>query len=176
MLARHLLPGGFAELVPEADRAIGRGVGQENAPAILRHLDRAVARPTLGVDRRRRAQVDFGGTEIRRTHLAPPVQELRLPLLQRTLQRAVLAESDVVRDALEVVDRHAQTLSRLNGGLVPVPNSLSAPLSPTAFGRLKIQFCQAESRAKILLCAVSGPTKRKFASSPVSASGDRLAR
>src|SRR5262249_10104233 len=141
----------------EADRPVRRGVRQKNAPAILRHLHGAVARPALGVDRGRRAQIDLGGLEIRRPHLAPPVQELRLPLLQCALQRAVLAEIDVVRDALEVIDRHGYTLSRLNDGLVPVPNSFSAPLSPTALGRLKIQFCQAESRPKTLVCSVSTP-------------------
>ena len=33
-------------------------------------------------------------------------------------------------------------------------------MGPTALGRWKIQFCHAESRAKILLSSVSGPPKR----------------
>ena len=40
----------------------------------------------------------------------------------------------------------------------------------------KIQFCHAERRAKILVSMVSGPTKRRFASMPVSASGEKLLR
>ena len=43
-------------------------------------------------------------------------------------------------------------------------------------GRMKIQFCQAVSRPKILVSSVSGPTKRWLASMPVSASGDSDAR
>jgi hypothetical protein len=43
-------------------------------------------------------------------------------------------------------------------------------------GRLKIQFCQAVSRAKILVSRVSGPTNRWLASMPVSASGLSEAR
>ena len=58
----------------------------------------------------------------------------------------------------------------------PVPKRCSAPSGPTAFGRWKIQFCQAVSRAKILVSIVSGPTKRRLASMPVSASGEKLAR
>ena len=50
------------------------------------------------------------------------------------------------------------------------------PWSPTAFGRWKIQFCHADSRAKILLSSVSGPPKRSEASMPVSASGEKAAR
>ena len=41
---------------------------------------------------------------------------------------------------------------------------------------MKIQFCHAVSRPKMRVSIVSGPPKRRFASSPVSASGDRLAR
>ena len=58
----------------------------------------------------------------------------------------------------------------------PVPYTLSAPLGPTAFGRWKIQFCHAESRAKILLSSVSGPPNRSDASMPVRASGENAAR
>src|SRR5580658_1647626 len=113
VLARHLLPGRLAEFVAEADGAVGRGVGEENAPAILRHLDGAVARPTLGVDRGGRAQIDVGVEEIARPHLAPPVEEARLPMLERALQRAVLGETDIVRDPLLIIDGH---------GVRPFPN------------------------------------------------------
>jgi hypothetical protein len=40
-------------------------------------------------------------------------------------------------------------------------------------GRWKIQFCQAERRPKILVSMVSGPAKRRLASMPVMASGER---
>src|SRR5229473_988293 len=174
-LARQKLPRRLAVLVAEADAAVGHGVGEEDAPAVIRHLHRAVARPALGVDRGRRAQIDVGGEEIRGPHAAPPIEEARLPMLQRALQRAVLGEVDVVGDALLIVDGH-QTLSRLNCGLEPLPKSFKAPFSPTALGRLKIQFCQAERRPKMRVSMVSGPAKRRLASRPLSASGDRLAR
>src|ERR1051326_2479186 len=41
------------------------------------------------------------------------------------------------------------------------PYDVRAPLGPTAFGRWKIQFCQAVSRPKIRVSMVSGPTKRR---------------
>ena len=69
-----------------------------------------------------------------------------------------------------------QTRCQLKRALLPVPNTLSAPASPTAFGRMKIQFCHADSRPKTRVSIVSVPPKRRFASIPVSASGDRLAR
>src|SRR5258708_1857536 len=247
VLARHLLPGRLAVLVAKTDAAIGHGVGEEDAPAIVRHLDRAVARPALGIDRGRRPEIDVGGEEIARPHRAPPIQEMRLPMLQGALQCLVAGEVDVVGDELLIIDGHlslssatcrnapemdapqwhgeekeglnheghegflfrrfapltllralrvlrgesnssaclcgerlfrtsAQTLSQLNCALLPDPKSLRAPCSPTALGRLKIQFCQAERRPKILVSIVSAPAKRRLASMPVRASGDRLAR
>ena len=41
---------------------------------------------------------------------------------------------------------------------------------------MKIQFCHADRRPKMRVSIVSAPPKRRFASRPVSASGDRLAR
>src|SRR5581483_6531477 len=45
-----------------------------------------------------------------------------------------------------------------------------------AFGRWKIQFCQAVRRPKILVSMVSGPAKRRLASMPVSPSAEKEAR
>ena len=39
-------------------------------------------------------------------------------------------------------------------------------------GRWKIQRCEAESLPKIFVSRVSGPPKRRFASSPLSAAGE----
>jgi len=55
--AGHLLPHPLAEGVPEADRAIRDGIGQEDAPAVVGHLHRAVMRPALRVHADRRSQV-----------------------------------------------------------------------------------------------------------------------
>ncbi len=65
---------------------------------------------------------------------------------------------------------------QLNLALLPVPNTFSAPDSPVAFGRMKIQFCHADRRPKMRVSIVSATPKRRFASMPVNASGDRLAR
>ena len=61
-------------------------------------------------------------------------------------------------------------------GRVGWPYRVRAPSSPTALGRWKIQFCQAESRPKILVSRVSGPAKRRLASMPVSAPASRPTR
>ena len=66
--------------------------------------------------------------------------------------------------------------SKSNSARSDVPYAVSAPFGPTAFGRWKIQFCHAVRRPKIFVSSVSGPTKRRFASMPVSASGDSAAR
>ena len=68
------------------------------------------------------------------------------------------------------------SVRRSKSGREPVPKRRRAPSGPTALGRWKIQFCHAESRAKIFVSIVSGPTKRWLASSPVRASGEKLAR
>src|SRR5207249_3001419 len=99
-----------------------------------------------------------------------------LPFLQRALQAPVAGEVDVVRDALQIVDGPHHTLLRSKSLRSPVPYTWSAPFGPTAFGRWKIQFCQAERRPKILVSSVSGPPKRSEASIPVSASGENAAR
>src|SRR6266568_8294455 len=65
------------------------------------------------------------------------------------------------------------TRSQLNLALLPVPKTFNAPDPPTAFGRMKIQFCHAERRPKTRVSIVSTAPKRRFASMPVSASGDR---
>src|SRR5207245_1395848 len=111
-----------------------------------------------------------------RAHLHPPVEELRLPVLERALEPAIVTQPDVVGDALAVIDGRHHTLLRSNSLRRPVPYTSSAPLGPTALPRWKIQFCQAESRPKILLSSVSGPPNRIDASMPLSASGENAAR
>src|SRR5262249_44743342 len=175
ILARHVLPHGGAEMVAEADRAARLRLGEEQAPAVLRHLDVVELRPALRVDAHGGPEIDVLGLKAVGTHLHPPVEELRMPLFERALQAAVAGEADVVRDALAVVDTGHHTLLRSNSLRRPVPYTSSAPLGPTALPRWKIQFCQAESRPKILLSSVSGPPKRIEASIPVTPSGQNPA-
>src|SRR5712691_9330687 len=173
--AGHLLPHRLAEGVPESDGAICDRIGQKNTPSILGHLHRAVMCPALCVHADRGAQIDVGRGKIVRPHLAPPLEKARLPVFERALQRPVVREIDVVGDLLEIVDG-AHTRSQLNLVFAPLPYTFSAPCSPTAFGRIKIQFCQALSLPKMRVSVVSLPEKRRFASMPVRASGERLAR
>src|SRR5579859_3757546 len=176
MLARHLLPDRLAEIVTETDPALGVGIRQEDAPAVVGHADMAVGRPALGIDRGRSAQVDVVRLIVGRPEVLPPLEEFRLPMLERALQGAVRSQIHIVRNPVLVVDPHGHTLSKLNCALEPVPKTLSAPRSPVAFGRTNTQFCQADNRPKTLVHTVSAPAKRRLASSPVKASGDRLAR
>ncbi len=106
VLARHPLPGRLAEFVAEADGAVLFLIGEEDAPAIVRHLDLAERRPARGIHRRRRPQIDIGALEAFRPQVLPPVEEFRLPMFERPLQRPVAAEIDVVRNAFLIVDRH----------------------------------------------------------------------
>src|SRR2546423_8228795 len=56
VLARHLLPDRLAHLVTEADLAIGNGIGEEEAPAVIRDPPRARMRPAPRIDPDRRSQ------------------------------------------------------------------------------------------------------------------------
>jgi hypothetical protein len=107
VLAGNLLPGRFAHVVAEADAPIRLRIGEEDAPAVVGHLDVAVVGPALGIDRDRGAQVHVGSLKVGRAHVLPPSEERGLPLLERALQRAVRPEVDVVGDALGIIDgRH----------------------------------------------------------------------
>src|SRR5207248_9575983 len=58
-------------------------------------------RPAVGFDRDRGAQVHLMRLETVGADFLPPLEEIRLPLLERALQPAVGAEIDVVGDRLE---------------------------------------------------------------------------
>ena len=161
ILARHLLPRRLALVFAEIHLALGLGRRQENPPSIILHLHVIEVRPALRLHADRRAQVDIGAGRSLRPHVAPPVEKSGLPLLERALERLVACEIHVVGDFLAVVDAH--TRSQLNFALLPVPNILSAPVSPTALGRMKIQFCHADSRPNTRVSIVSVTPKRRFA-------------
>src|SRR5580700_3324008 len=106
ILARNLLPDFLPIAVAEANAPVRIALVQEDSPAIVRHAHVAISRPALGVHRSRGAQVHVGDLETLGAKLFPPLQEVRLPMFQRALQRAVRAEIDVVRDAVLVIDAH----------------------------------------------------------------------
>ena len=171
MLARHLLP-----------RPAGRGSRRSRscAPASRRRgkcpSDNRASSPrrrspslwnrrwSRCADRRRRPGNRSGPRSFHQ------VEEFRLPMLERALQRAVGAEIDVVGNALGVGNAHGQILSQSNWPRLPEPKRLRAPFSPTALGRLKIQFCHADRRPKIF---VSRSPRRRSAGSPPCRSARR---
>ena len=100
VLAGHVLPGLLALVVAEVDLPLGVARLQEDAPAVVAHLHVVEVRPALRVDARRGAQVDLVVGRALGADVVPPVDEVRLPLLERALQRAVVGEVDVVGDLL----------------------------------------------------------------------------
>jgi hypothetical protein len=108
-------------VVAEADRATGLGLGEKQAPAVVRHLDVVELGPALGVDADGGPEIDVLRLETVGAHLHPPVEELRMPLFERALKPTVIGEADVVRDALAVVDAGHHTLLRSNSLRRPVP-------------------------------------------------------
>src|SRR3989442_3944530 len=149
VLAGHVLPRVLALVIAEGDRAVGLRLGEEDAPAVVGHLEIAELRPALRIHADRRAQVDVARLVALRPHVAPPLEEPRLPFLQRALQAPVAGEVDVVRDALQIVDGPHHTLLRSKSLRSPVPYTWSAPFGPTAFGRWKIQFCQDRKSTRL---------------------------
>ncbi len=73
-------------------------------------------RPALRLDADRGAQVDVGGARVLGAHVAPPVQEFGLPVLERALQRLVARKLHVVRNLFVVVDAHQLRGHRLRCG------------------------------------------------------------
>jgi hypothetical protein len=124
VLARHFLPGGLALVLAEVDRAAGFLRREEDAPAVVGHLDVVEVRPALRVDADGGAQVDLGAGSLVRPHLVPPVEVGGLPVLEGALQRLVRGEVDVVGDFFAVIDAH---------GLLS-PLGLSVALSPPGRG------------------------------------------
>src|SRR5215212_8064322 len=105
MFARHDLPRRLSDVVPEADGAIPIVIGEEDAPAILRHAHHPERRPSLAVDGRRGAEIDLVVLKDRRTEVLPPVEKPRLPMLERALESLVGGKVHVVGDFFVVVDR-----------------------------------------------------------------------
>ncbi len=114
VLPRYLVPHRLALVLAEPDFAAGVPLGQEDAPAVLGHGHVAELGPAVPADVDRGAQVNVLGRQ-GRAHGLPPVQEVRLPGLQRPLQAPVLVQVDVVRDLLGVVGGSAHEVRLASG-------------------------------------------------------------
>ena len=107
VFAGHVLPGFFTLVVAKVDLAFGIARVQKNAPAVVAHLHMTKLCPALWIDAHRSAQIDVHVGRTFGTHVVPPVDEVRLPLLQRALQGAVAGEVHVVGNFFAVIDgRH----------------------------------------------------------------------
>ena len=104
IFARHLLPGGLAVMPTERDLPALLLWCQQNAPAVLRHLDVIKLGPALGIDRDRGAQIDERLLKAGRPHGHPPIDIAGMPALERAQHLPVLGEIDVVRDLGRVID------------------------------------------------------------------------
>jgi hypothetical protein len=98
VLAGHLLPRRVAAVVTEADAAIVPRVGEEDAPAIVGHLDIAEVGPAVLADGDGGTQVDVVVLEGDRPQLLPPVDEAWLPRLEGPSEATVTGEVNVVGD------------------------------------------------------------------------------
>ena len=116
MLAGDFLPHRLAEVVAEGDPPVRLGLGEEDPPSIVGHLDVVEVRPAFLADVDRRPQVHVVVLEGDRAELLPPLDELRLPRLQGALQPAVAGEVDVVGDLGFDVD--GRLIWQLRPGLV----------------------------------------------------------
>src|SRR5437879_2227532 len=121
ILARHLLPGGLALVIAEVDLATGLRLGQEDPPAVLGHPHIVELRPALGVHAHGRAEVGLLGLEAERSHVLPPLEKLRLPVLEGPLEPPVLVQANVVGTERRIIDAGHQTLLRSNSLRWPVP-------------------------------------------------------
>src|SRR5882762_5100543 len=175
MFPRNLLPHRLSHVIAKSHPAFSFLLRQKNPPPVIRHFHVIKSRPALGVHADRSSQINARRIKITRPQSVPPIQKFRLPMLQRSLQAAIRPETNVIGNPVLIIRFH-HTRSRSNFGFEPLPNNFKAPCSPVAFGRTKIQFCQAESLPNILVSKVSAPGKRRLASIPVNASGERLAR
>ena len=61
-------------------------IGQEDSPAIFGHAHVTICCPAFRIDRRCGSQVNVGHLEIAGTKILPPLQKLRLPVLESALQ------------------------------------------------------------------------------------------
>ena len=136
-------PHRLAQAVAEAHGAVRLGIGQEDAPAVVRHLHVVEVSPAFLADGDRGAEVDVVVLMGDWSRSPPPVEELGLPALEGPLQPAVLGQPDVVGDLLGQIDGAHRLLTRLNflrlgAGRTPAGsrchNDAAPPLHPRHWG------------------------------------------
>jgi hypothetical protein len=110
VLPGHLLPHRLTAAIAEGDAAVGLGLGEEDAPAVVGHADVVEVGPALLAHRRGGPQEHVVVLVLDRAELAPPVEVAGQPGLEGALQAPVAGQADVVGYAGGEVDRRHQTL------------------------------------------------------------------
>ena len=104
IFARHFLPGRLTLVTSAGNRAPLRFRREQDAPAIVGHLDMAELGPAARIDADCGAQVHLGLLVALRPHVLPPIQIVRPPGFKRALELLVGREVDVVRNDVVVAD------------------------------------------------------------------------
>ena len=139
IFARDFLPGRLAEMLAERNDAVLFLRRQQNAPAIIRHLDVVELGPAARIDRIGGAQIDQRLLEALRPHVAPPVDVAGMPALQRFQHLAVFGEIHVVGNLGRVVDVHDVHGVLLGVGLV-VPDAVQRVTSACSSGPWRVSM------------------------------------
>ena len=140
---------------------------------------------TLRIDRDRCAEYT-ALPESPRSDVRPPVDVAGMPAFKGSQNAAILVRPTCSGSWLSSRRRRCHGLfcvsippllcaPGINFRLRPCRSVREAPVSPTAFGRWKIQFCHAVRRPKIWSHGLR-TAEARLASRPVKPSGEKLAR
>ncbi len=180
VLAGDLLPDRLAEVVAEADRAVLHRVGEEDPPAVVRHLHVVEVCPAVGLDADGSAKEDVVPLEAEGPHVLPPRDEVRLPRFERALQLLVVREVDVVRDMRSLLTTlvHIPRSPEIEHGALGLAVQGEGAAHADRVGTLEDPVLPGRGgeAEDLRLDRLRGRPKRRLASIPVSASGDMLAR
>ena len=113
VFARHILPSFFTNVIAKMNLALLITRIQKHTPAVVAHFDVTKLRPTLWIYADCGAQVNVHVLGTFWAHVIPPIDEVGLPLFQRTLQRAVFRQVNVIRNFFAVVDTGHESLQKL---------------------------------------------------------------
>ena len=113
VFARHVLPDFFTNVIAKMNLALLITGIQKHTPTVVAHFDVTKLCPALWINAHCGTQVHVHVFGALGAHVVPPVDEVGLPLFQRTLQRAVFRQIDVVGNFFAVVDTGHECLQKL---------------------------------------------------------------
>ena len=104
VLAGHILPSRFAFVFAEMHLTIFVLRCEKNTPTVIRHFHMTEVCPAFGGGAHCCTQVHIKTMRAIRPHILPPLQIIRLPMFQCTLQCTILREVYIVRNFFAVVN------------------------------------------------------------------------